>query len=381
VNLARDHQDPEQQRAAQKRRRASNDRLQGHHEDPSAPPPAFPQSLYADAAWIAANLPRIQAQVVADLIRLGVPEEDALDVFAEAVARLYARPIEQRPSALRDVGRLLRLVAFRLASNDRQRRERLVRMYSKIARAPDALDAAGPTETSLRCRAVAEELLVMAPVERAPLLRVLAQHFALEGVPAEAEPMLRLVLTAGADVCGEASDNRMRLSRARAQLRRRTREWLATVPLLRRDDPPKAVPLSVTAAACVASVIAATLPSGLGPSAAATTVGAKGGAVPIITTPLTTVATMTVDHAVRDAGRTQMRRDDVLAQWQQPETVEPPVGGGLIDGTQNGVSNHRRSPEDNSLLCVRNLRRVDDTCVPHPLLIGPEDVDPPVLVP
>jgi hypothetical protein len=356
VTQADDSQPCNQQGGTPKRRRAPNDQLQTHGAHPSAA--ASPLPLYADPDWIAANFGQFERQTVDALLRLGASREDAIEAFHDAVLQLYAEPKPDLTDR-RAVSRFLRLASFRLLSKQRHKLGR-IRLEAEVDEAAVDPEAEAAVEYRLRLDEALKALYEMGPVNREALLAALRRELvAMTGTEPD---------TGGSS--GSTVVERKRLSRARMQLRQRTRDWRAGIalPRLHRNDfGDRHVPASIGAVLCVASVVVVSLPRAGEPSRAASIAPSNmqqsSLAPPDPPQRPAPTAGSTANHDVRQ-----------VTSLTQPSPAEPEHAGvsaqaptPLLEGSTLGATNHSRPAGDDSLVCVRRLRPLEDTCVDHPL--------------
>lgn len=299
------------------------------------------------------------------LRRQGHPEDRAGEAFHDAVVVLY----QKCPNKVtrREVNHFLRQVAF-------QKAKKAARAMAKIdlgvARPDEPEDSTADTTAEVRSafRASVKALSSLPPRDR----RLLLQRLQVELVAmdeAEAADVLQIQIDALGNDEGSAGERRMRLARARQQLRARVRGWLVGVPVIRawqRDGwSPEVRGVGLAAGAVFVVASAMNIPQQTSSAAPASrralnpnpavmsVVGDKAHAL----RPTRPSAAPQSSHVIGDAGQVPAR--------EHRDNSPPPVAVPRHPATE--VSGSRRPSRDNALVCLKNFPVLPDSCVPHPL--------------
>lgn len=341
------------------------------------PSPASSHShLYAEPDYLAANFAALRRALTADLRRRGVPPEVATQAFYEAVFAVYKLPPPSR--SRRNITRRLNLVAHRAANRALTRSPQID--VEPVAAVPDEVDDAAiesELETRAALAAARTAIAAMLPEDRQVLIERLAAELVLMEAPLYAEKLL-LLFEEGVEAPRTPAQLRRRLELARRRLRQQLRDWLVVVPVLRtlprRLSPGAAGTGGLCTAAAAVTVVSMVL------SAPPPSLGEEAYAPP------------SASH-VATAGHPQLARS-----LSAPGRVSPAsssraasdAAGGRRPGSTSTVPEilpPTRSPkasleagdrrrDDRSIVCVRRLRAVPDSCVDHPAYGQPPAVLP-----
>lgn len=333
-------------------------------------PAVSPERLYADPAWIAANLPELRRKVVKGLRTKGFSAEQAEEAFAEAIVRLYVHLPNRRTP--RSVLQWLALVAYRTGMR-RTRAEMLGLEAHKANDWPEVTTETPETVVEERDRwhAVVEETVRMRDKDRLTLLWIVQRELVAMGAVHVADAL--------AAHLGEPEppSGRMRRVRARQQLRRRLDGlpgWVGgvSVPRLLRDRISYEGLLAAAAAALVGAV--SMMAGNHVPSSA------TDWKVP---TPSYIHGSSTMPPSLDDQTSHGANEHPATASRGRrgPSSLVTSAATGRgptpirmirqeVPGTDTVIYGSDRPPGSGFLICVRNSPVLGDVCVQHPLAAG-----------